>query len=94
MPSTPPEVLKLFHDMRDACSYVLEFTRGKTLKDYLTDRQLRSAVERQFMIVGEALYQLSKIHPGLAKEAPEARDIINFRHILVHAYERVEDETV
>jgi uncharacterized protein with HEPN domain len=45
-------------DVREAADTILEFTRGLGLDDYLADRKLRSAVERQFEILGEALNQL------------------------------------
>ena len=47
-------------DARDSADAIAEFVTGRTLNDYLADRMLRSAVERQFEIVGEALRQLEK----------------------------------
>ena len=88
-----PESLKFLHDMRTARRRVLEFTRGKTLADYRSDVFLRSAVERQFEIVGEALSQLSKVDRETAERIPDRRDIISFRNILVHSYTAI-DETL
>ncbi len=34
---------------------------GKSIEDYLDDMMLRSAVERQLMIIGEAFNQANKI---------------------------------
>ena len=50
-------------DAREAAGAILEFVAGKTFEDYASDRLLRSAVERQFEIIGEALNQLCKIEP-------------------------------
>jgi uncharacterized protein with HEPN domain len=43
-----------------------EFAKDKTFDDYAENSMLRSAVERQFEIIGEALSQLAKIDKSLA----------------------------
>jgi len=88
-----PESRKFLYDMRTAGRLVLEFTRGRTFADYRSDALLRSAVERQFEIIGEALSQLSKIDRESAELIPERREIISFRNILIHSYTQI-DETL
>jgi uncharacterized protein with HEPN domain len=51
----PPEVLKSLHDIHMACDLIRQFTAGKSRDDFRADAQLRSAVERQFITIGEAL---------------------------------------
>jgi uncharacterized protein with HEPN domain len=55
---------------------------------------LRSAVERQLMIVGEALNRLKKVEPTAAASVTDSRRIIAFRNVLVHGYDIVRDEVV
>jgi uncharacterized protein with HEPN domain len=55
---------------------------------------LRSAVERQFEIIGEVLNQLSKVDPGAAARIPELGRIVAFRNILIHGYAAVDDDLV
>lgn len=50
-----PEVRKYLFDIAEACGLIEEFVAGKSFEDYTQDRMLRSAVERQLEIVGEAL---------------------------------------
>ena len=47
---------------------------------------LRSAVERQFGIVGEALSRLAKDDPDVAAAIPDHGTIIAFRNILNNGY--------
>lgn len=81
-------------DALRAADLIVEFVRGRTLVDYESDVLLRSAVERQFVIVGEALSQLSRADAELAGRVPELGEIIGFRNILVHGYAIVDDEQV
>lgn len=81
-------------DVREAAAAILEFMAGKTFEDYTNDRMLRSAVERQFEIIGEALNQLCKIEPQWADRIPDVPQIIAFRNVLIHGYASVNDLTV
>lgn len=80
--------------MLDASQRVRSMAEGKSYDDYLAMDTDRWAIERQLMIVGEALYQLRADFPDAAAEVPESRGIINFRHVLVHGYSVVENEAV
>jgi uncharacterized protein with HEPN domain len=42
-------------DIQQAANLIVQFTTGRAFDDYLADVMFRSAVERQFMIIGEAL---------------------------------------
>ena len=55
---------------------------------------LRSAVERQFEIIGEALAKLAKLDPVLAASLTDHRRITAFRNILVHGYADADDRLV
>ena len=51
------ESKKYLFDMQRASALLAEFTRGKTFANYESDAMLRSAVERQFEIIGEAILE-------------------------------------
>lgn len=55
---------------------------------------LRSAVERQFEIIGEAFAALRRMNPDLAASIPDLPCIVAFRNILVHSYATVDDSLI
>ena len=85
---------KYLYDILNSCEFILEFAMGKTVDDYKRDRAFRSALERELQIVGEAMLQLDNIAPEVAEKIPEYRNIIGFRHVLVHGYNALDPATV
>lgn len=88
------ESKKYLHDVLHAAGLVAEFILGRTAEDFETDALLRSAVERQFEIIGEALAQLSRLDAALVEQIDGYRRIIGFGNILIHGYADVDPRIV
>ena len=85
---------KYVWDAWDAAQNVVLFVENKTFDDYVKDIMLRSAVERQLEIVGEALNQLSRQYPADAARIPQLPSVVGFRNMLAHQYSDTKKETV
>ncbi len=88
------DAAKLIWDAREALRSIQRFTAGKLFVDYQTDELLRSAVERQFIIVGEALAQLRAVDPATAARLEALPQVVAFRNVVVHAYSRIDQKLV
>jgi uncharacterized protein with HEPN domain len=92
----PPRDLRAYlFDIAEACRLVMQFTKGRSAEHFATDPMLRSAVERQLEIVGEALSQAVRHHSALLLgRFPEAPRVIAFRNQLAHGYASVAEDIV
>ena len=90
----PLETRKFLLDISQACDLLTEFVLEKDFGDYRRDALLRSAVERQFEIIGEALRRAIQSRPEVATRISDTGRIIAFRNRLTHAYASVADEVV
>lgn len=87
----PHSARKLLLDISLSCQEIMEFTEGKNYEKFQEDRMLQLAIEREFEIIGEALFRLEKVEPEkLAANIPEFRKIIDFRNILAHGYDIID----
>jgi uncharacterized protein with HEPN domain len=89
-----PEALALLEDIRAAAERIVGFAAARSAHELETDILLRSAVERQFEIVGEAMNRLLKLDAGTATNIPDHRAIIAFRNRLIHGYNEIDYEVV
>ncbi|MFN9631371.1 MAG: DUF86 domain-containing protein [Cyanobacteriota bacterium] len=81
-------------DILDACNSIEDVMSGITLDEYRSKCAVRSAVEREFSIIGEALRRVSSLDETLFRSISNSRAIVDFRNLLAHDYGAVDDDAV
>ena len=81
-------------DVIEAGHAIQQAVDGMNLGDYSDSRLIRSSVEREFTIIGEALSQLSRQDGDLFAQVDQAPQIISFRNKLTHEYVTINDQLV
>lgn len=81
-------------DILEACNSIEDVMRDISLEEYRSKRAVRSAVEREFIIIGEALRRVSALDETLFSSITNSRAIVDFRNLLAHDYGAVDDDTV
>ena len=74
--------LKSLNDVDEACKVIQLATAGRTVIDYETDRILRSAIQHNFQVIGEAFKRISMLDSALAATVPNFHSIISFRNVM------------
>lgn len=77
-----------------ACRAIRSFTDGFDLAAYEQDLLVRSGVERQLAIVGEALGAAARAEPSLRDQLPDLGQSIGLRNRIIHGYDTVDDRIV
>ena len=80
-------------DMLTAAHAIETFVKDRTPADYLADLMLRSAVERQVEIIGEAARHISAAFQAAHPEVPW-RPMQAHRHVLAHDYGEIRHERI
>jgi uncharacterized protein with HEPN domain len=87
------EVRKYLRDIELAIEKIHSFLpEGYDFAAYEEDTKTQYAVERALAIIGEAVNQLLKLAPDIS--ITDAPQIAKTRHILVHAYDKVDNIVV
>jgi uncharacterized protein with HEPN domain len=90
----PRDVRAYLADIIDSCEAITAALRGTGLEEYRANRLVRSSVEREFTIIGEAMAALSRTAPDVFGSITNARRIVDFRNQLTHEYSTVNDAVV
>ena len=89
-----PASRALIADAIRALRAIEEFIRGASRDDYLREPILRSAVGRQFLIVGEALSQLRRTDADPANRISGFAEATGLRNVLAHSYAVADDDLI
>jgi uncharacterized protein with HEPN domain len=89
-----PSVLKRLHDALESARYIVQFLAGTDFASYQSNAMLRSAVERQLEIAGEALGRSRVEFPDLESQVPDLSKIIGLRNRLAHGYGEIDHEII
>lgn len=89
-----PEIAKRLLDAHAACGAIESFTAGIDYEAFEGSHLIRSAVERQFEIIGESLGRAHREEPSLEEVLPEVPKIVGLRNRLIHGYDSVDEEIV
>ena len=88
------DLKKSVWDAMKACQAIQAFSTGLTLEVYQADLKSRSAVERQFEILGEAFNRIDDVDSSFRERFSEMGDVIGMRNRISHGYDRVSDEFI
>lgn len=80
------EIDEILYYIAQASRFILEHTAGLTSEEYERNQMLYLAVERQFIIIGEATNMLLSADAATAHSLTNYRGIIDFRNRLVHDF--------
>lgn len=73
-------------DAAEAARLIVSFADGRTKTEFTGDLLLRSAIERQFEVLGEAFTRLRRDDPDAARRVPELDRVIGMRNVIAHEY--------
>jgi uncharacterized protein with HEPN domain len=90
----PRDVRVYLQDVVTAADAIRAFIADRSLDDYIADLMLRSAVERQLEILGDALARGLRLDPGLQARLPASRGALDFRNVIAHEYDALAAATV
>lgn len=71
-----------------------QFAAGLTFDAFASDVLVRSAIERQLEILGEACQRMVSVDADIRRRLPEVGFAIGLRNRIIHGYDRIENAVV
>lgn len=87
------EIKKYLFDIKESIDSIENYLgNNRNFNDYLNNKMLRRAVEREFEIIGEAMNRLDKLDNNITISSKS--QIISMRNRVIHGYDKVDDEII
>ena len=90
----PKRLPKHLFDALAAVRLAREFSAGLSLEGLTSNVLVRSAIERQLEILGEACLRAVQADPDIRLRVPEVAFAIGLRNKIIHGYDRIENAVV
>lgn len=87
------EIKKFLYDIQVSIDSIEEYLGPeRDFQEYVSNKMLKRAVEREFEIIGEAMSHLQKMDPGIDISSKEL--IIGMRNRVIHGYDKIDDTII
>lgn len=87
------EIKKFLFDIQESINSIENYLGEKRdFNEYLNNKMLRRAVEREFEIIGEAMNRIDKLNAEI--EISSKKQIIAMRNRVIHGYDKIDDEII
>lgn len=84
-----PELKVLLFDVKTAINSIEDYLKDTSdFEDFMKNKMLRRAVERELEIIGEAINAMMKIDQKIP--ISDARKIVDTRNWIIHGYNQVD----
>jgi len=90
-------VRDLLSDIVRSIDEIHEFSNGLTVEDfklYLSNKMMRRAIERDLIIIGEAMHDIVKVDHTRVMRIKNSRRVIELRNDVVHSYDDLANEKI
>ena len=90
----PPDITDTLEHIYEAAGYIEVDTAGLTFDAFMADRRTHQVVERNLVIIGEAVDRLRRYAPDLAARVVPKNQFVELGKQMSHGYDRIDYPTV
>ena len=90
-------VRDLLSDIVRSIDEINDFSAGLTIEDfkqYLSNKMMRRAIERDLIIIGEAMHDIVKVDHTRVMRIKNSRRVVELRNDVVHSYDDLANEKI
>ena len=90
-------VRDLLSDIVRSIDEINEFSAGLTIEDfkqYLSNKMMRRAIERDLIIIGETMHDIVKVDHTRVMRIKNSRRVVELRNDVVHSYDDLANEKI